>query len=90
VGLKHAQVLMFLEWAAIKTMVMEKGRVEARSELRGKKWVSIKSLMDTLAITWSHEIISQGHIKGRANTLLSSTSEFGRSGVGRVGVTHDR
>jgi hypothetical protein len=90
VGLEYAQVLMFLERAAIKTTVLEKGHVEARSELQGEKWVSIKSPMDMLAITWSHEIITQVHIKGRDNTSLNSTSEFGRTGVGRVGVTHDR
>jgi hypothetical protein len=30
-------------------------------------------------IAWSHEFISQGHIKGGASMSLSSTLEFGRS-----------
>jgi hypothetical protein len=64
--------------------------VEARSELRGKKRVALKPPMDAPTITWSQELIAQGHIKGRVSTLLSSTSEFERSGVGRAKVTHDR
>jgi hypothetical protein len=36
-------------------MVLEKGCVEARSELRGEKWVSLKPPMDVPAIAWSHE-----------------------------------
>jgi hypothetical protein len=64
--------------------------VEAHSELQGKKRVFLKPPMDSPAIMWSHELISQGHIKGRDNTSLSSTSKFGRSRVGRVRVTHER
>jgi hypothetical protein len=90
VGPKHARVLIFLERAVIETTVLVKGHMEAHSELRGEKWVSLKLPMDAPAIVWSHELITQGHIKGRASTLLSSTSEFRRSGVGRVGVTHDK
>jgi hypothetical protein len=71
-------------------MVLEKGHMEARSELRGEKQVSLKPPMDVPTIAWSHELIAQCHIKGRASTSISSTLEFGRSGVERFGVTHDR
>ena len=57
-GPKHAQVLIFHEQAIIKTMVLEKGCMEARSELRGEKRVSLKSPMDAPAITWSCEVHS--------------------------------
>jgi hypothetical protein len=71
-------------------MVLEKGCVEACSELQGEKRVVLKPPIDPPAIMWSHELIAQGHIYGRASTSLISTLEFGRSGVGRDGVTHDR
>jgi hypothetical protein len=35
--------IIFLEWAAIETTILEKGRMEAHIELRGEKWVSLKT-----------------------------------------------
>jgi hypothetical protein len=64
--------------------------MEARSELQGEKKFGLKPPLDAPAITWSCELISQGHIEGGASTSLGSTSEFRRSRVRRVGVTHDR
>jgi hypothetical protein len=58
VGPEHARVLIFLERAAIETTVLEKGRMEARSELWGEKWVSLKPPMDMPAIAWSREVHS--------------------------------
>jgi hypothetical protein len=90
VGPEIARVLIFREWAAIETTVLEKGRVEARSELQGEKKFGLKPPLDASAIAWSRELIAQGHIEGGDSTLLGSTSKFGRSRVRRVGVTHDR
>jgi hypothetical protein len=55
VGPEHARVLIFHERAAIETTVLEKGCMEARSELWGEKRVSLKPPMDVPTITWSHE-----------------------------------
>ena len=57
-GPKHSQALIFHERAAIKTMVLEKGHVEARSELWGENRVSLNFPMDAPSITWSHEVHS--------------------------------
>jgi hypothetical protein len=62
-GPKHAQVLIFLEWDAIKTMVLPKAYVELYSELRGEKQVSPKPPLTKPTIAWSREIITQGHIE---------------------------
>jgi hypothetical protein len=59
-------------------MVLEEGRMEAHSKLQGEKRVSLKPPMEAPAIAWSHELITQGHIKGRDSMSLSSTLEFSR------------
>jgi len=69
VGLEHARVLIFREQVTIETMVLEKGCVEAHSELWGKKKVALKLNMDMPAIAWSHEFIAQGHIENGASDL---------------------
>jgi hypothetical protein len=61
-GARTCSGLNFCEQAAIETMVLEKGRVEARGELRGKKQFGLNHL-------WMHpqslghmKLIAQGHI----------------------------
>jgi hypothetical protein len=72
-GPEHARVLIFRERAAIETMVLEKGRMEARSELWGENKFGLKPPLDVPTIAWSHELIAQGHIEGGASTSLGST-----------------
>jgi hypothetical protein len=70
---------MFCERTAIKTTVLEKGCVEARSELRGKKRVVLKPHLAAPTITWSHDNIAHGHIserQGKEIMMPGSTSEF--------------
>ena len=74
-GEKHARVLIFHERAAIETMVLEKGRVEACNELRGEKRVSLKPPIDALAIAWSHEAHSQVHIMKWSQRSLDRNRE---------------
>jgi hypothetical protein len=41
--------------------------VAAGGELQGEKWVGLKPLFPTPAITVFHEVIAQGHMKEGAN-----------------------
>jgi hypothetical protein len=77
-GPEHARVLIFLERAAIETTVLEKGRMEACSGLRGEKWVSLKPPMDAPAIMWSCESHNPRsyHKKELALTKMRSGSAF--------------
>jgi hypothetical protein len=47
VGPKHAQVLNFLEWAAISTTILTKGYMEVGGEFWGEKRVGLKPLLPT-------------------------------------------
>jgi hypothetical protein len=53
--------------------------VAAGGELQGEKWVGLKPLFPTPAITVFHEVIAQGHMKERANEkgLAPETWSFG-------------
>jgi hypothetical protein len=79
---EHARFLIFHEGAKIKTMVLEKGCVEARSELRGEKRVSLKPPINVPAIVWSREIHSPWsyHEKELVLAKQSSGSAF------RIGI----
>jgi hypothetical protein len=55
-------------------MVLEKGRVEDRSELRGEKWVALKPPMDAPAIVWSHEADSPRSYREMESVLTRQKS----------------
>jgi len=59
---KHALLLFFHERASMETTVLEKGCVEAGSELRDENRISFKTPLATLAIVWSHDSMAHGHI----------------------------
>jgi hypothetical protein len=69
VGPEHARALIFRKQATIETMVLEKGCVEARSELRGEKWVSSNHLWTRPQSRGHMKFITQGHIVKRSHKL---------------------
>jgi hypothetical protein len=62
VGLEGAQSLKFQRRATIRTMVLRRGQVVARGELRGQNQFVSKPLLDAPTITCLCEVISPGHI----------------------------
>jgi hypothetical protein len=61
VGLEHACVLIFHERVAIKTTVLEKGRMEACSELRGENKFGLNHLFRHLQ--------SHGHVSSSPKAI---------------------
>jgi hypothetical protein len=71
-GPRHARKLIFLERAAIGTMVLTKGYVAYGGGLRGKKWVGLKPLFPMPAIAYLCNVIAQGHMEEGANGKRAS------------------
>jgi hypothetical protein len=74
-GLEHAWALIFHEWAAIETMVLEKGRMEARGELWGKKQFDLNHLWMCPQSLGHMNLIAQGHIMKWSQLSLERNQE---------------